>query len=151
MREDVMRAKNHVSIARFAVLAYVLLAAASFASGADSALTAGKPVKIADGFGAIEGPAWDRKGTLYFSSLGDGKIHRWSKAGGATLFQELEGGCNGLRFDGNGNLLVCQPRARRVLRITPTGRREIVVDRHEGGRLNSPNDLWVAPDGGTYF
>lgn len=136
---------------RIVALALVLVTPPSFAGGADLAIMAGKPVKLADGFGAIEGPAWDRSGTLYFSSLGDGKIYRWSKSGGAKVFQELEGRCNGLRFDADGNLLVCQPRARRVLRITKTGGQEIVVDRHGGGRLNSPNDIWVAPGGGIYF
>jgi len=117
----------------------------------DVAVTFGKPVKLGEGFGPIEGPAWDRKGALYFSSLSDGKIYRWSKEKGAVLFKQLEGGCNGLRFDAAGNLLVCQPRGRRVLRITPTGKHEVVVDRYKGGRLNSPNDIWIAPDGGVYF
>ena len=117
----------------------------------DVAVTFGTPVKLGEGFGPIEGPAWDRKGALYFSSLSDGKIYRWSKEKGAVLFKQLEGGCNGLRFDAAGNLLVCQPRGRRVLRITPTGKHEVVVDRYKGGRLNSPNDIWIAPDGGVYF
>ncbi len=146
-----MGIRSQVFTVRIAVLAVVLFALSSLAGGADAPITAGMPVKLADGFGAIEGPAWDGKGALYFSSLGDGKIYRWSKARGVTLFKELEGGCNGLRFDGDGNLLVCQPRARRVLRITPTGQHQVVVDRHAGGRLNSPNDIWVAPGGGIYF
>ncbi len=146
-----MAIRSQVFTVRFAVLAVVLFALSSLAGGADAPITAGMPVKLADGFGAIEGPAWDGKGALYFSSLGDGKIYRWSKARGVTLFKELEGGCNGLRFDGDGNLFVCQPRTRRVLRITPTGQHQVVVDRHDGGRLNSPNDIWVAPGGGIYF
>ena len=131
-------------------LTFILAASTSIAL-ANSKLTAGKPVKLAEGFGAIEGPAWDGKGALYFSGLGDGKIYRWSESDGAKVFQQLEGGCNGLRFDADGNLFVCQPRARRVLRITPAGKQEVVVEHHNGGRLNSPNDIWVAPDGGIYF
>lgn len=136
---------------RIAIGALALIGSTSLAEGADLVVTAGKPVKLAEGFGAIEGPAWNRSGALYFSSLGDGKIYRWSKSGGAEVFQELEGRCNGLRFDADGNLLVCQPGARRVLRITKTGKQEIVVDRYGGGRLNSPNDIWIAPDVGIYF
>lgn len=149
-----LRVKYSWSVARAVIVAILLgfaLIRSANADGPDGTVFAGEPVKIAEGFGAIEGPAWDRAGTLYFSSLSDGRVYRWSEKEGARVFCQLEGRCNGLRFDKDGNLLICQPGARRLLRVTPEGKREVVVERHAGGRLNSPNDIWVAPDGGIYF
>ena len=107
--------------------------------------------KLASGFKFVEGPAWDRKGTLYFSDIPNRKIHRWSEKEGVTLFKELEGSCNGLRFDVNGNLLVCQPTGRKVLSISSQGEVAVVADMHQGKKLNSPNDVWITPSGGIYF
>jgi gluconolactonase len=137
-----MRLLRVLSIAAVALLC---------ACAARAAVTPGEPVKLGEGFGAIEGPAWDRNSALYFSGLSDGKIYRWTKQTGVKVRYTLAGGCNGLRFDRKGNLLVCQPRARRILRITPKGERQVVVDRYKGARLNSPNDIWVASNGGIYF
>jgi gluconolactonase len=107
--------------------------------------------KRGEGFRFVEGPAWDRKEAVYFSDVRTQTIHRWTEKEGVKIFKKLEGGCNGLRFDGEGNLLVCQPAGRRVLRISPDGKETVVADSYEKKKLNSPNDLWVAPNGGIYF
>jgi len=60
-----------------------------------------------------------------------------------------EPGTNGLAFDGEGRLLACR-RGRQVA----DGRRrpvDVLADRYEGHRFNSPNDLVVASDGDIYF
>ncbi|GIT67821.1 MAG: hypothetical protein Ct9H300mP25_12930 [Acidobacteriota bacterium] len=40
---------------------------------------------------------------------------------------------------------------RQISRISADGSREVVVDNHEGNRLNSPNDLVFHSDGSLYF
>ncbi len=107
--------------------------------------------KLADGFRFTEGPAWDRKGTLYFSDIPNQTIHTWSEKKGVGVFKKLEGSANGLWFDKEGNLYVCQPTGRAVIRLTPEGQQTTIADSYQGKKLNSPNDLWMAPDGGLYF
>ena len=107
--------------------------------------------KLAGGFTFTEGPAWDRKETLYFSDIPNQTIHTWSEAKGVGVFKKLAGASNGLWFDEKGNLYACQPAGRAVVRLTPDGKETVIADSYEGKKLNSPNDLWMAPDGGLYF
>lgn len=107
--------------------------------------------KLATGFKFVEGPAWDRNATLYFSDIPNSKLHRWTEKHSDSVYKEIEGSCNGLRFDAAGNLLVCQPRGRKVLSISPKGKVSVVADSYKGKKLNSPNDLWIDPQGGIYF
>lgn len=66
----------------------------------------GKIRKLADGFTFTEGPAWDGKGALYFSDIPNERIHKWSD-GELTTFRKNSGRANGLYFDNDGNLLMC--------------------------------------------
>lgn len=126
----------------------------------DPVVPPGAEVKrLAGGFQFTEGPAWDRKDTLYFSDIPKQTIYAWSEVKGALPFKKLEGSCNGLWFDKNGELLVCQPTGRAVLRLTAEDKlqvtnkdKEVVLaDSYQGKKLNSPNDLWMDPKGGLYF
>ena len=78
--------------------------------------------RIATGFGFLEGPAADADGTLYFTDIPNNRIHRWTPGGGVATFMDESGGANGLRFDLDGNLLVCQMGARQVTAISPGAR-----------------------------
>lgn len=107
--------------------------------------------KLAGGFQFVEGPVWDRKETLYFSDIPNSTLHQWAEKDGVTVFRKIEGSCNGLRIDADGNLFVCQPGGRKVVRIAPDGKQTTIADTFGGKKLNSPNDIWIAPDGGIYF
>lgn len=107
-----------------------------------------KPVQLAAD-GAGEGPAW-RDGALLFS--GGGKISRWQPGGaGVTVFRDPSGGSNGLRFDREGRLIVCEAGNRRVTRIEKNGEVTVLADRFEGHRFNTPNDLTLDSRGRIYF
>ncbi len=107
-----------------------------------------RPVQLA-GAGAGEGPAW-RDGWLYFS--GEGKISRWKPGGaGPEVFRDPSGGSNGLRFDPQGRLIVCEAGNRRVTRTELDGSVTVMADRYEGHRFNSPNDLTMDSQGRIYF
>ena len=99
--------------------------------------------------GAGEGPAWDPQLGLLFS--GDGDITLLSSGGTTRTF--LRGaGSNGLLFDHQGRLLICQPVARRVSRMDiRTGKLEVLTDHFEGRRYNQPNDVAVDAQGRVYF
>ncbi|MGH7121608.1 MAG: SMP-30/gluconolactonase/LRE family protein, partial [Acetobacteraceae bacterium] len=58
---------------------------------------------------------------------------------------------NGMTYEADGNLLVCEHATSCVVRLGPQGSRAIVASHYEGKELNSPNDVVVAADSNIYF
>ncbi len=120
---------------------------------------------IASGFTWTEGPIWvptAAGGHLLFSDIPRNTIFKWSPSTGVEEFMRpsgytgvsyygLEPGSNGLALDGQGRLLACEHGDRRVSMLTPGGGKVTLVDRFEGRRLNSPNDLVVHSSGAIFF
>ncbi|HEX2045421.1 MAG TPA: SMP-30/gluconolactonase/LRE family protein [Gaiellaceae bacterium] len=118
--------------------------------------------QVAGGFEFTEGPVWARDGALLFSSPNTNSIYRWTPDG-VTLFRPKSGyagvdigryhqpGSNGLTFDPDGLLTICQHGNRRVIRVNPHGDTTVHAERYEGRRLNSPNDLVYRSDGTLFF
>jgi gluconolactonase len=142
-------------IAKKLIVALVVLAmmAACSAQENTGVVAAGAQVKKLIGdFAFTEGPAADAQGNVYFTDIPANRILKWSvEEGKLSTFLENSGGANGLCFDKAGNLLVCQGGDRRIVSITPKGEVTVLADRYEGKNLNSPNDLWIDPNGGVYF
>lgn len=122
------------------------------------------PEVVVDGNTWTEGPLWDpRENALLYSDVPRNAVYRWRPASGVTQFLMQSGytdtvpftgaepGSNGLAFDREGRLLMCQHGDRRVVRLEPDGRRTVLADRYQGQRLNSPNDLVIGPNGQVYF
>ena len=63
----------------------------------------------------------------------------------------MEPGSNGLAFDREGRLVLAQHGDRRIARLERNGRKTTLVDRYEGKRINSPNDLVFKSNGDLYF
>jgi len=110
-----------------------------------------KVERLAGGFAFTEGPACDAQGNIYFSDIPNERIHKWSVEGKLTTFRENTGRANGLYFDRDGNLLACEGGNSRLTSIAPDGEVTVLVDSYQGKKLNSPNDLWIDPQGGVYF
>jgi len=107
--------------------------------------------KLATSFQFTEGPAVDENGNIYFTDIPNNRIHKWTFDGTLTTFRENSGGANGLYFDKEGNLFICEGGNRRLTLISPQGELTILTDQYEDKKLNSPNDLWLNPKGGIYF
>jgi gluconolactonase len=120
--------------------------------------------KVAGGFVFTEGPVWMKKdNSLLFSSPNTNVIYRWTSEGKVETFRAKSGysgtdmgqytqpGSNGLTFDPEGRLTMCQHGNRRILRVEPHGDTTVLADRYRGRRLNSPNDLVYKSDGSLYF
>ncbi|MEE2778297.1 MAG: SMP-30/gluconolactonase/LRE family protein [Acidobacteriota bacterium] len=119
--------------------------------------------KVAEGFQFIEGPVWvgGADGHLLFSDIPADTVYQWSESGGQSVFlnpvflPELEtggqGGSNGLTLDHAGRVILCEHGNRRVARIDENGTRVTVVDRVDGKRLNSPNDIVYHSSGAAFF
>jgi gluconolactonase len=118
---------------------------------------------LAGGFKWTEGPVWDKKANaLLFTDIPNNRVMKWSEKEGVKTFLEPSGytgkdkftgyepGANGLAFDKDGFLILCQHGDRRISRLRD-GKFETLVDKYMGKRLNSPNDLVIAKNGDIYF
>jgi len=104
------------------------------------------------GFQFTEGPAADLQGNIYFSDVQRNRIHKLDTQGALTTFLEDTQGINGLMFDQRGRLIACQSGAGRIVAIDITTKAiEVIADRFNNVRFNSPNDLIVDRQGGIYF
>lgn len=108
--------------------------------------------RVDGGFLFLEGPLWlADEGALLFTDIPANRIYRYVPASGAfSLFRQNSGGANGLGRLPDGTLLACEHGNRRVSRTTDAGV-ATSVERFDGGRFNSPNDVAVAADGTIYF
>jgi len=111
----------------------------------------GKVTKVQGDFKFTEGPAWDRKGNLYFTDIPANRIYKLDSAGKVSVFQDPSGHCNGLMFNAAGTLFACQMDGRLLAIDTATKKATILADKYEGKRLNAPNDLVIDRAGGIYF
>ncbi|MFQ5986181.1 MAG: SMP-30/gluconolactonase/LRE family protein [Thermoplasmata archaeon] len=119
--------------------------------------------KVAGGFVSTQGPVWAHDGFLLFSSPHTNVIYRWTPEGRVDIFRPKSGytgfdtgshaqpGSNGLTFDREGRLTICQHGNRRVIRVEPHGNITVLADSYEGKELNSPHDLAYRSDGSLYF
>jgi gluconolactonase len=109
--------------------------------------------QLASGCRWAEGPVWFGDGRfLLFSDIPNDRILRWDACTGTTgVFRQPAANANGLARDRQGRLLSCEHLTRRVTRTEHDGRITVLADRFEGARLNSPNDIVCARDGGVWF
>lgn len=98
--------------------------------------------------GAGEGPAWHPQ--LGLLTSGEGHINQRTPAGSQSIWFR-DAGSNGLRFDGQGNLVICQSAQRRMARRRPDGSLQILADQYQGMKFNTPNDLAIDGQGRIYF
>ena len=110
-----------------------------------------KPEKLAGDFAFTEGPACDCEGNVFFTDQPNNKIFKWSTDNKLSLFEENYGRANGMYFDHHGNLISCSDEKNELWSIAPDGKVKVLVKDFEGKKLNGPNDLWIAPNGGIYL
>ncbi len=112
-----------------------------------------KVTKLAYGFGFTEGPVWisDKGGYLVFSDIPKNQLKKWTAKEGVTTFREPSQNANGNNLDRKGRLITAEHSGRRVSRMEKDGTLVTVVDRFDGKKFNSPNDVIVKSDGTFWF
>jgi gluconolactonase len=106
----------------------------------------------------LEGPAFGGNGDLFFSDIIGNRIYLMTPDGALSIFRADSGRTNGNTFDAHGLLISCEgaefgPGGRRRLVRTDlkTGRVELLTERFQGKRYNSPNDVVVDTKGRIWF
>jgi gluconolactonase len=100
-----------------------------------------------------EGPVWFAAGRyLLWSDIPNDRILRWDDTDGTvSTFRTPSNNANGHTVDGQGRLVSCEHRTRRVTRTEHDGSVTVIADRVGDKRLNSPNDVVVKSDGSVWF
>jgi len=107
---------------------------------------------IGSGFIFTEGPIWNAAGEfLLFSDMPGDVRRRWSEADGVSEVMRPANKCNGMVYDADGNLLVCEHVTSSLVREHPDGERETIASHFRRKELNSPNDVITRSDGTIYF
>lgn len=118
-------------------------------AGESTVLAPGARLELVQDRGAGEGPAWHPRLGLLTSGT-DGHIYRRALDGTVSVYRR-DAGTNGLLFDHQGRLVMCEPVRRRVSRVEADGSLTVLADRFEGRRFNQPNDLALDSRGRLYF
>lgn len=109
--------------------------------------------RLATGLRWAEGPVWFGDARhLLVSDIPNNRILKWEEETGAvSVFRRPSHFANGNTRDRQGRLVTCEHGGRRVTRTELDGTLTVLMDRFEGKRLNSPNDVVVKSDGSVWF
>ncbi|MCL0047648.1 SMP-30/gluconolactonase/LRE family protein [Dehalococcoidia bacterium] len=117
----------------------------------DQLVESSKAERLATGFEFTEGPLWHPEGHLLFVNNRINRIYRLEPGGEPEVIRENSGAANGLTFDLQGRLIMCEGDNRQITRMEPDGSLTVIADRLDGKRLNRPNDVVCRSDGSIYF
>jgi gluconolactonase len=118
--------------------------------------------KVGGGFQFTEGPLWRPDGHLWFSDVTGNVVRSITPDGQVQVLIEKAGGetnappgsfigPNAMIADKDGYVLLCQHTNRRVVRLDKNLKQTAYLDKFEGKKFNSPNDLVYKSDGALYF
>jgi gluconolactonase len=110
--------------------------------------------RLGTGFTFTEGPLWNPDGFLLFSDMPGDVRRRWDAENGVTEVANPSNKGNGMTFDLDGKLIVCEHVTSSVVRMDPDGTgsgREVLASHYGDRELNAPNDVVVKRDGAIYF
>ncbi len=108
--------------------------------------------KLVGGAKHSEGPVYlPDDDSVIWSDVSGNRLLRWSVQDGTQIIRDPSDYQNGNCLDQEGRLVSCSHGQRAIIRREYTGDWRVLVDRYQGNRLNSPNDLVVKSDGTIWF
>ncbi len=115
--------------------------------------TSARLEKLYEGCRWAEGPAYFPAGRYFvWSDIPNDRMLRWDETTSTVgVFRQPAGYTNGHTIDRQGRLVSCEQGGRRITRTEHDGSITVIVDRYDGKRFNSPNDLVVSADGAIWF
>lgn len=116
-------------------------------------LTTGELEQLATGCIWSEGPLWiPGERCVRWSDIHNNRIMRWDAATGESgVHREGVEFTNGRALDRDGSVVQCSHGNRRIEREDADGTVTAIADAFGSHRLNSPNDVAIAPDGSYWF
>jgi gluconolactonase len=118
---------------------------------------AGSLARLCTGATWSEGPVWMHEDqSVLWSDIPNNRMLRWDASDGLTVWRNEVEFTNGHTRESDGSLLHCSHGQRAIVRTRfgpglSAPQDEIVVDRYQGHRFNSPNDIVVKSDGTIWF
>lgn len=108
--------------------------------------------QVGTGFEFTEGPIWHPLDHfLLFSDMPGDVRRRWDARRGVVEVKRPSNKCNGMTYDADLNLIVCEHATSSLIRERPDGRRDVLASHFDNQELNSPNDVCVHSSGAIYF
>lgn len=115
-------------------------------------LVTGPAVRVAGGFGYVDGPAWQpQENRLLVNDVVADTAYAWSDVGGLEVLRLPSNQAEGQVVDQIGRAVVCEHLTGAVVRVSPGGSREVLASHFDDHRLNGPRDVVIAPDGSLLF
>jgi gluconolactonase len=108
--------------------------------------------RLSQGYSWAEGPVYfgDAR-CLLWSDIPNSRIMRWDEESGQTsIYRKPSNYANGNTRDRQGRLVTAE-HGRRVTRTEYDGRITVLMERFDGKRLSSPNDIVVKSDDSIWF
>ena len=112
---------------------------------------AGEPQQLATGFVFTEGPLWVAEGYWLFVDVRTSNVYKLVPGGEAEVVRANSDQSNGMTYDMQGRILVCEMESRQVQRWESDGSLTPIATHWDGKRLNRPNDVICASNGDVYF
>jgi gluconolactonase len=118
---------------------------------------AGELERLCTGAAWSEGPVWMHEdNSVLWSDIPNNRILRWHPLEGMQVWRDEAEFTNGHTREADGALLHCSHGLRAIMRTRfglnlSEAKDEVVVDKYQSKRLNSPNDIVVKSDGTIWF
>jgi gluconolactonase len=107
--------------------------------------------RMSSGYRFADGPVWTPDRKLIFAEVPSNTIYHWMPGHKVEPMRSESNGAQGLAYDAQERLYICESKTRRVVRYDKRGKVEVLAEKWEGKRLNSPNDIAIRKDGHAYF
>jgi gluconolactonase len=128
---------------------FIILTLSGLTAAQDSDLIQAE--RVATGLQYADGMVWARDGFLVFADAIKKKIYRLDPGTAPKPTEEDNNGAEGLAYDVQGRLYICEPLTRRLVRLDRKAKLETIAESFQGKKLNAPNDVIVRKDGQIYF
>jgi gluconolactonase len=116
----------------------------------DNAWVAGQPLGTPAG-SLLEGPSFDRDGSLWCVDIQNGRIFQVNREGGFKIMAEYDGWPNGLKFHRDGRIFIADYK-HGIMQLDPVnGKVTPWIVRTHVEPFKGVNDLFFASNGDLYF
>ena len=108
--------------------------------------------KLTNGAAHSEGPIYCQEDdSIIWSDAHGNRLLRWSASDEVSILRDPSDYQNGNDRDLEGRIVSCSSGLRAIIRQAYNRLWQVLCDRYQGKRLNSPNDLTVKRDGTIWF